>query len=118
MYFGLDPESLPKSTWQIGQATERLKEGRQTEEDERRRPRGVPIGREGDSAWLDGGGEERGREEGEGSRGELELEIADGEARESETRGPETAVIVVEREEEMRRRRRRKVRDGGWCRRG
>ena len=72
----MDPESRPKSTWQIGQATERLEEGRQTEED-------VPIGREGDRAWLDGG-EEQGGEEGEGTRGGLELEIADGEARESE----------------------------------
>ena len=90
MYFALNPESLPKSTWQIGQ----------TEEDERRRPRGVPIGREGDRAWLDGE-EERGWEEEVGSRGGLELEIADGEARESEKRGPETAVIVAEPEGEM-----------------
>jgi hypothetical protein len=83
MYLALDPEPRPKSTWQIGQATERLEEGRQTEADERWRPRDVPIGREGDGAWLDGG-EEQGGEEGEGSRGGLELEIADGEARESE----------------------------------
>ena len=70
MYFALDPVSRPKSTWQTGQATERLEE---------ERPRDVPIGREIDRAWLDGG-EERGWEEGEGSRGGLELEEADGEA--------------------------------------
>jgi len=73
MYLALDPEPRPKSTWQIGQDTERLEEGRQTEED-------VPIGRERDRARLDEG-EEQGWEEEEGSRGGLE---ADGEARESE----------------------------------
>jgi len=72
MYFALDPESLPKSTWQAGQATEGLEEERRTGRGGRRRPRVASMGRERNEAWLDKGeecgGEIEGRVGAESSR--------------------------------------------------
>ncbi len=56
----------------------------------------------------------------------LELKLAEGEAREPEMRGQETAGVVAElkeeeggrdEEEEDEENRRKKTRDEGWCRR-
>ena len=60
MYFPLDPESRPKSTWQIGQATQGLEEERRTGRGGRRRPRDASTGREGTEDWLNGGEEDGG----------------------------------------------------------
>ena len=43
MYFALDLESRPKSTWQVGQSTEGLEEERRTGRDGRRRPRDASM---------------------------------------------------------------------------
>ena len=67
MYFPLDPESRPKSTWQMGQATQGLEEERRTGRGGRRRPRDAATGREGTEDWLNGG--EEGRRGVEGSVG-------------------------------------------------
>ena len=46
MYFALEPEPLPKSTWQMGQATEGIEEERRTGVGERRKSRVASMGRE------------------------------------------------------------------------
>jgi hypothetical protein len=95
MYFPLDPESRPKSTWQIGQATQGLEEERRTRRGGRRRPRDAWTGREGTEDWLNGGEEGGGGEGGE-SKGVFELKKPEGESRKLETRGKETAGDVAE----------------------
>ena len=56
--YALDPESLPKSTWQVGKATEGLEEEeRRTGRGGRRRPRDASMGRERTEVWLNGGEE-------------------------------------------------------------
>ncbi len=95
MYFPLDPESRPKSTRQIGQATQGLEEERRTGRGGRRRPRDALTGREGTEYWLNGEEEGGGGEGGE-SKGVSEMKKAEGESSELETRGKETAGDVVE----------------------
>jgi hypothetical protein len=72
-----------------------LEEERRTGRGGRRRPRDASTGREGTEDWLNGGEEGGGGEGGE-SKGVLELKKAEGESRELETRGKETAGDVAE----------------------